>query len=70
MWVCVYVTELDGVPIKGLHAQRILNKKCQTYFSPAFYINLSGKVFDLIHPNQLDAFLPEAYSTYNVTLSV
>ena len=49
----VYVTELEGVPIKGLHAQRILNKKCQTYFSPAFYINLSGKVFDLIRPNQL-----------------
>ena len=34
--VWVYVTELDGAAIKGLHAQRILHKKCQTYFSPTF----------------------------------
>ena len=52
MWVYVYVTELEGVPIKGLHAQRILNKKCQTYFSPAFLYKplREGLWFDTSQP--------------------
>ena len=42
-YVDMDVTELGGyggVAIRGLHAQRILHKKCQTYFSHAFYTNL------------------------------
>ena len=53
MWVYVYVTELEGVPIKGLHAQRILNNDKILMISEATFVDTTHDIWCVADVNEM-----------------